>query len=399
MGDRILVIDEGTTSTRAIVFDERLDQVALAQSELKLTYPRDGWVEQDGIEIWQATLEAARDAIAQAGGVDAIAAIGITNQRETTLIWDRASGVPVGPAIVWQDRRTAPRCEALKAAGHAGLVEAATGLLVDPYFSATKIAWLIEHHGLSEADISADRYAFGTIDTWLVWNLTQGAVHATDVTNASRTSLMSLDTSAWSPPMCDLFGVPVSLLPDILACGAQFGETPSGLFGKSIPILSAIGDQQAALVGQGCLLPGQGKITLGTGAFLVANTGNVRPRSAHALLATKAYDTGLGQSAFALEGAIFNAGTVVKWLRDELGLIDAAADSEAMAREVGSNGGVHFVPAFTGLGAPHWTPDARGKSPASRVRPARPILFGQALRPAPIKLLTCLAPLRRTARR
>ncbi len=361
MADHILVIDEGTTSTRAIAFDPDFRQVALEQAELVLTYPSDGWVEQDGEEIWTASLGVARTVIETLGGVDQVAAVAITNQRETTLIWDRETGEPVGPAIVWQDRRTAPACDGLREAGHGPQVQAETGLVIDPYFSATKLAWMIKAHGLDEADLAAGRFAFGTVDTWLVWKLTGGAVHATDVTNASRTLLMSLEGGDWSSPMLDLFGVPRELLPEIRPSGGAFGETDPAHLGRAIPILSAIGDQQSALVGQGCLEAGQGKITLGTGAFLVANTGNVRPTSAHALLATKAYDTGRGNEAFAIEGAIFNAGTVVKWLRDELGLIDAAADSEAMARDVGDTGGVYFVPAFTGLGAPHWNADARGE--------------------------------------
>ncbi|MEM9738270.1 MAG: glycerol kinase GlpK [Pseudomonadota bacterium] len=361
MGDHILVIDEGTTSTRAIAFNHDFKETALSQCELNLTYPKDGWVEQDGLEIWQATLDAAHATIQSAGGIDQFVAIGITNQRETTLLWDCETGVPVGPAIVWQDRRTAPVCDHLRVEGHGPQVESITGLLIDPYFSATKIAWLIKAHDLSTEALERGQYAFGTIETWLIWNLTGGRVHATDVTNAARTSLMDLERNTWSGPMCDLFGVPRSLLPEIRSSAGRFGDTDPELFGRSLPVLSAIGDQQAALVGQGCLRPGQGKITLGTGAFLVSNTGDARPRSQHALLATRAYDTGQGQSAFALEGAIFNAGTVVKWLRDELGLIGSAADSEAMARDVGSTQGVFFVPAFTGLGAPHWTPDARGE--------------------------------------
>ncbi|MCI4645001.1 MAG: glycerol kinase GlpK [Hyphomonadaceae bacterium] len=361
MSEYILVIDEGTSSTRAIAFDREFQQCALAQSELGLAYPEDGWVEQDGEEIWQASLSVLREVVDQLGGAAKVAAIGIANQRETSLIWERQTGRPVGPAIVWQDRRTHAACDVLKAEGREGEIQAVTGLLADPYFSATKIAWMKAAHGLAPADLAAGRYAFGTVDSWLVWKLTGGGVHATDITNASRTLLMDLETGNWSPAMLDLFGVERGLLPEIRSSGGAFGRLGDDILGAPVPILSAIGDQQAALVGQGCLKTGQGKITLGTGAFLVANTGSVRSHSEHALLATSGYDTGTGASAFALEGAIFNAGTVVKWLRDELGLIDAAADSEALARSVESTGGVCFMPAFTGLGAPHWKAGARGE--------------------------------------
>lgn len=361
MGEFILVIDEGTTSTRVIAFDRDFRPCALAQQELALAYPEDGWVEQDGEEIWRASLAAARHVVAELGGVDRVAAVAIANQRETSLVWDRARGRPIGPAIVWQDRRTHAVCDALKEAGKEAGIQAVTGLLADPYFSATKLAWIRDEYGLTAEEIAAGRYAFGTVESWLIWKLTGGAVHATDITNASRTLLMDLEAGAWSPAMCRLFGIDPALLPDIRPSGSAFGLMAPDLFGAPVPILSAIGDQQAALVGQGCLQPGQGKITLGTGAFLVANTGTQRPHSNHALLSTVGYDTGTGASAFALEGAIFNAGTVVKWLRDELGLIDAAADSEALARSVESTGGVYFVPAFTGLGAPHWKAGARGE--------------------------------------
>ncbi len=361
MGAYILVIDEGTTSTRVIAYDREFAPRAVAQQELTVTYPRDGWVQQDGEEIWQASLAALRQVCAEIGGPGEVAAIAIANQRETTLIWERATSMPVGPAIVWQDRRTHAACDALKAAGHEANINAVTGLLADPYFSATKINWLKEEFALAEDDLAAGRYAFGTVDSWLIWKLTGGVRHATDITNASRTLLMDLEGGDWSPAMLDLFGVARALLPEICPSGGEFGVLADDILGAPIPILSAVGDQQAALVGQGCLKPGQGKITLGTGAFLVANTGAVRPKSEHALLATSGYDTGTGATAFALEGAIFNAGTVVKWLRDELGLIGAATDSEALARSVSSSEGVYFVPAFTGLGAPHWKAGARGE--------------------------------------
>lgn len=361
--DLILVIDEGTTSTRAIVFDRDFKPVAQAQEEVGLTYPDDGWVEQDGEEIWTKTLKVCRAAIEAAGGAERIAGIGITNQRETTLVWDRSTGAPIAPAIIWQDRRTAAMCDILKAQGAEAKVQAETGLLVDPYFSGTKIAWLLDNVDGARAAAEAGGLAFGTVDTFLIWRLTGGQVHATDVTNASRTLLYPLDLSDganWSSSMAELLNVPLNLLPNVLPSGAPFGETDASLFGRSIPILSAIGDQQAALFGQACLAPGTAKITYGTGAFLVANTGSDRPVSTHRLLGTLGYANAGGSSAYALEGAIFNAGTVVQWLRDDLGLISDAAESEARAAALSDNGGVYLVPAFTGLGAPHWDAGARG---------------------------------------
>lgn len=361
MGAHVLVIDEGTTSTRAIAYDRAFRETASNAREIELHFPREGWVEQDGAEIWAASLDVARRTVARTGGVETIAAIAIANQRETTLVWERASGRPVANAIVWQDRRSAALCEALAGAGQASRVQAVSGLLVDPYFSATKLAWMLEEGLIDRAAAEAGELAFGTVDSWLIWKLTGGARHVIDVTNASRTLLMDLESANWSREMLDLFDIPPAMLPEIVSSGGALGETAPHLFGKPVPILSAIGDQQAALVGQGCLQPGTAKITYGTGAFLVANTGGQRPSSTHRLLATKGYDTGTGAAAFALEGSIFNAGTVVKWLRDELGLISQAADTEALAREAGTNAGVYFVPAFTGLGAPHWKAGARGE--------------------------------------
>lgn len=361
--DLILVIDEGTTSTRAIAFDRNFAPVAVAQQEIPLSYPNDGWVEQDGEEIWNKTLHVCQAVIAEVGGAERIAGIGITNQRETTLVWDRASARPIAPAIVWQDRRTAETCEALKSQGAEPQVQAETGLLIDPYFSGTKIAWILDNVAGARARAEAGELAFGTVDTYLIWRLTGGGVHASDITNASRTLLypLSLDPQArWSPAMLDLLTVPHSLLPEVMPSSARFGTTDPDLFGRPIPILSAIGDQQAALVGQGCLTPGTAKITYGTGAFLVANTGATEPRSENRLLGTLGYGIQGGGAAFALEGAIFNAGTVIQWLRDELGLIADAADSEARAAGLDDNGGVYLVPAFTGLGAPHWDAGARG---------------------------------------
>lgn len=359
----ILVIDEGTTSTRAIAFDRDFKPVAQAQQEVGLTYPADGWVEQDGDEIWDKTLQVCRDVIETVGGADRIAGIGITNQRETTLVWDRETGRPIAPAIVWQDRRTSNLCDLLRERDLEAEVQAETGLLIDPYFSGTKVSWLLNKVDRARANAEAGKLAFGTVDTFLIWRLTGGHVHATDVTNASRTLLypLSVDPAAdWSAKMLDLLDVPASLLPDVKPSGGQFGETDPALFGRAIPILSAIGDQQAALVGQACLSPGTVKITYGTGAFLVANTGYERPASANRLLGTLGYAIEGSGEAYALEGAIFNAGNVVQWLRDDLGLISDAAESEGRAAQLADNGGVYLVPAFTGLGAPHWDANARG---------------------------------------
>ena len=361
MSEHILVIDEGTTSTRAMAFDRDFAEVAIAQREVPLAFPESGWVEQDGSEIWSESLAVAQSVCKQVGGAETVAAIAITNQRETVVIWDRATGEPIAPAIVWQDRRTALTCDRLRASGYEPEVQAATGLLIDPYFSATKIAWLLDDVPGARRRAEAGELAFGTVDSWLIWKLTGGRVHAIDITNASRTLLMDLQSGAWSEAMCARFNVPMALLPEIRPSGGPFCETDPGLFGRALPILSAIGDQQAALVGQGCLAPGLAKITYGTGAFLVANTGETRPHSANRLLATQGYGLANGPSAYALEGSIFNAGTVVKWLRDELGLVSRAADTEAMAAGLDSNDGVYFVPAFTGLGAPHWVADARGQ--------------------------------------
>ena len=362
MADCILVIDEGTTSTRAIVFDRDFNQVALAQEEVPLAYPEDGWVEQDGEEIWEKTLAVCRAALAQAGGVGRIAGIGITNQRETTLVWERATGRPIAPAIVWQDRRTASLCDSLKAKGYDSEVQAESGLLIDPYFSGTKIAWILDNVPGARARAEAGELAFGTVDSFLIWHLTGGRVHATDVTNASRTLLYRLGLGGdggWTESMSTLFRVPLNMLPSVKPNAAAFGECDAALFGVQLPILSSVGDQQSALVGQGCLAPGMAKITYGTGAFLVANSGAEKPHSKNRLLGTVGYEAA-GTGAMALEGSIFNAGTVVKWLRDDLGLIDSAADSEAMAAGLKGNGGVYMVPAFTGLGAPHWNAEARG---------------------------------------
>ncbi|MAP96049.1 MAG: glycerol kinase [Ponticaulis sp.] len=360
MSKYILVIDEGTTSTRAIAFDHELTPVFIAQEEIPLSFPQEGWVEQDAEQIWSRSILVCKRVIRDCGGADQIAAIAITNQRETTLMWDRETGDPFGPAIIWQDRRTSAACQAMKDAGQEKTVQALSGLLIDPYFSATKIRWILENFPAAAKAVEQERAAFGTVDSYLLARLTTGSEHATDVTNASRTALMDLSASSWSRHLCDLFDVPWSVLPSIGPSGGEFGVTDKRIFGKAIPVLSMIGDQQAALVGHACTQKGDAKITYGTGAFLVANTGMDIPVSGHRLLATSAFQA-QGKANWALEGSIFNAGTVVKWLRDELGLISQAADTEAMAAELTSNGGVYFVPAFTGLGAPHWKPDARGQ--------------------------------------
>jgi len=362
MADFILVIDEGTTSTRAIVYDRNFGEVALAQEEVTLQYPADGWVEQNGEEIWSRTLSVCRTVIAKAGGADRIAAIGITNQRETTLVWERTTGKPIAPAIIWQDRRTAAACDALKAKGHEAAAQEETGLLLDPYFSGTKIGWVLDNVKGARARAEAGELAFGTVDAFLLWHLTGGKVHATDVTNASRTLLYRLGLGkegGWSTQMAGILQVPASLLPEVKPSAACYGATDPALFGRAIPICSVLGDQQSALVGQGCLKPGQAKVTFGTGAFLVANTGKVRPASNNRLLGTMGYALP-GADAMALEGSIFNAGTVIKWLRDDLKLIQSADESAAAAASLPDNGGVYMVPAFTGLGAPHWNAEARG---------------------------------------
>ena len=352
----LLVLDEGTTSTRAILYAPDGTVGGVAQAALDQHYPRSGWVEHDAHEILDKTLACARELVSQAGGADRIAAIGITNQRETVVAWDKSSGRAIGRAIVWQDRRTADFCEGLRQAGHEPLVQARTGLLLDPYFSGSKMRWLLDHN--PEAKALGERLAFGTIETWLVWHLT-GGQHVSDATNASRTALMTLDGHDWDPELLGLFGVPRAALGEIVGCAGEIGVTKAELFGAPIPICGLAGDQQAATIGQGCLAPGETKATFGTGAFILANMGTALPRSNHRLLGTVLCDIG-GQRTYALEGSVFAAGSVIKWLRDNLGLVDAASQSEAMARAVPDSAGVVFVPALSGLGAPHWRPEARG---------------------------------------
>jgi glycerol kinase len=359
MSDLILAIDQGTTSTRAIVFDKAWRPKAQAQVPLAQHFPKPGWVEHDADEIWTATQQVCREAIHQAGGPQAIAAIGITNQRETTVLWDRKSGKPLHRAIVWQDRRTADVCDGLRKQGLEAKVQDATGLVLDPYFSASKIAWLLDHVEGARDRAKRGELACGTIDAWLIWNLTGGEVHATDVTNASRTSLFGLRELKWRDDLLKLFNVPRQVLPQARPSACFFGETENKLFGRPLPITGVAGDQQAALVGHGAVGAGQTKITYGTGAFLMADVGD-RPRaSKNKLLGTVGFQT-RSSLGFALEGSIFSAGSTVQWLRDGLGVIDASRDSEAMAQALKDNGGVYLVPGFTGLGAPWWEANARG---------------------------------------
>ncbi len=352
----VLALDQGTTSSRALLFDAQGGLRALAQRPFAQGFPQPGWVEHDAEEILATQLATAREALA---GVDpaAVAAIGITNQRETVVIWERASGRPLAPAIVWQDRRTAPLCQQLRAAGHEAEVRARSGLTLDPYFSATKIAWWLAQQPGWRARAEAGELAVGTIDSWLIWRLTEGRVHATDVTNASRTLLMNLRRGDWDDELLRLFGIPRALLPAIRASADDFGTTT--LLGGRIALRGVAGDQQAALFGQGAQQAGQAKNTYGTGCFLLAHTGTTPRDSRHGLLTTRAAQTG-ADAQYALEGSVFMAGALVQWLRDGLGLIARSDDIEALAASVGSSEGVVVVPAFTGLGAPHWRPEARG---------------------------------------
>jgi glycerol kinase len=355
-GDSILVIDEGTTSTRAMAFEPGGRRVAVEQRELAQSYPRPGWVEHDADEIWLSSLACARAAMEAAGGAQRIGAIGLTNQRETVVFWSRRTGQPLAPAIVWQDRRTAEACAQLREAGREEEVQTKTGLLLDPYFSASKIAWALEHWPqLREA---GPDLCVGTVESWLVFKLT-GGLHVSDATNASRTALMDIGHGEWDEGLLDLWGVPRAALPEIVDCAGRFGTTLSELFGAELPVCGMAGDQQAASIGQACLSPGDTKATYGTGAFVLTHTGSEQRRSCHRLLSTVAWQLG-GESRFALEGSVFTAGSLIKWLRDELRMIAAAEETEALARSVPDSGGVTIVPAHSGLGAPHWRPDARG---------------------------------------
>jgi len=355
----LLALDQGTTSSRAIVFDLEGRPLAVAQEPFEQFFPQPGWVEHDPMEIWHTQLATVRAALDQAGiSAAEVAAVGITNQRETVVLWERESGRPVSRAIVWQDRRTADYTEKLRREGHEAMVREKTGLVLDPYFSASKLAWLLEDPGLRQR-ARAGELAFGTIDSWLVWNLTGGDVHATDVSNASRTLLFNIQTAAWDEELLDLFGAPAALLPEVRPSIGLFGKTTAGLLGAEIPIYSVLGDQQAALFGQACFEAGMAKNTYGTGAFLVMNSGSEIKRG-DGVLTTIAWQIGAEPVQYALEASIFIAGAAVQWLRDGLGLIKESAEIEALAASVADSEGVYFVPALTGLGSPYWDPYARG---------------------------------------
>ncbi len=360
MGDAILALDQGTTSSRAIVFDHQRRPISQAQQEFEQIFPQAGWVEHRANAIWQSSLVTARAALQKAeSDGHTIRAIGITNQRETTLIWDRDSGKAIHNALVWQDRRTSEFCQHLKQEGQEDLIQDRTGLLADPYFSASKIAWILDNVPDARQRAEAGKLAFGTVDSFLLWQLTGGKVHATDATNASRTSLFNIHTQQWDAELCRLFKVPMTLLPDVQDCAAQFGESDPSIFGRPIPILGIAGDQQAASIGQACFEKGDVKSTYGTGCFVLLNTGNTPIRSTNKLLTTIQYRLA-GKTTYALEGSIFIAGAVVQWMRDALKIIPSASSTEQLAQDLENNGGVYFVPAFTGLGAPWWDSDARG---------------------------------------
>ncbi len=357
---RILAIDQGTTSSRAIVFDGAMRVVAVAQEEFPQHFPQSGWVEHDPGDIWSTTASVCRGAIERAGiGPDEIAAIGITNQRETTVVWDRVTGQPVHNAIVWQDRRTADRCAAMRAEGFEAEVTARTGLLLDPYFSGTKLAWILDHVEGARARAERGELLFGTVDCFLIWKLTGGAAHVTDATNAARTMLYNIHRGAWDAEICARLGVPMAMLPEVKDCAAEFGVTRPDLFGRAVPILGCAGDQQAATIGQACFAPGMMKSTYGTGCFALLNTGDVAVTSKNRLLTTIAYQFD-GRPTYALEGSIFIAGAVVQWLRDGLKIIRSAGETQGLAEAADPGQAVYLVPAFTGLGAPHWDAEARG---------------------------------------
>lgn len=356
----ILALDQGTTSSRALIFDAGGKLCAQAQREFTQYFPQPGWVEHDAMEIWQAQLATAREAIHNAGiTASAIAAIGISNQRETTVLWDRQTGLPVAPAIVWQDRRTAVHCDTLRADGLEAEVQKKTGLLIDPYFSATKLAWLLDHTADARYRAERGELAFGTVDSWLIWRLTDGRLHVTDASNASRTLLYKLQTGDWDDELLELFRIPRSLLPTIVPSSGIIGETDAEVFGHPIPIAGIAGDQQAATFGQACLEPGMAKNTYGTGCFMLMNTGHEIVASQNRLLTTQLWRIEREQQ-YALEGSVFMGGAIVQWLRDGLGMIASAAEIEQLAASIPDSSGVILVPAFTGLGAPWWKADARG---------------------------------------
>jgi len=356
----ILSMDQGTTSSRSLLVDAAGRICAVAQREFRQIYPRPGWVEHDAAEIWNTQLAVSRQVLAEHGvSPEAIAAIGITNQRETTVVWDRATGEPVCNAIVWQDRRTAEHCDSLRAAGHADLVQRRTGLVLDAYFSGTKLAWILDNVEGARARAEQGELAFGTIDSWLIWNLTGGRCHLTDASNASRTLLFNIHTGDWDDELLALLNIPRSLLPEVRDSSAVYGETDAGLLGAPVPVAGIAGDQQAALFGQQCIRPGMAKNTYGTGCFMLLHTGTEAVASKNNLLTTVAWRLG-GRLEYALEGSVFIGGAVVQWLRDELGMIQKSSEIEGLAASVPDSGGVYLVPAFTGLGAPHWDQYARG---------------------------------------
>ncbi len=356
MGDWILVLDAGTTSTRAMLFAQDGTVERVAQADIVQHYPRPGWVEHDAGEIWDKTLACAREVVGE--DADRIACIGITNQRETVVAWNRTTLQPLARAIVWQDRRSADLCAALKADGLEPGIQRTTGLLLDPYFSATKMRWLLDHDAAVRAAAGLGELAFGTVESWLVARLTGGA-HVSDASNASRTLLLPLDGAQFDPALCDTFGLPLAALPKVVDTHGPVAETDPGIFGRPIAITGLLGDQQAATVGQGCLSPGETKATYGTGAFILTNQGDVPPTSTHRLLGTVLTQRE-GQRRYALEGSVFVAGSLIQWLRDALGLIENAAETEELARSIPDSGEVIMVPALSGLGAPHWRADARG---------------------------------------
>jgi glycerol kinase len=356
----ILALDAGTSSNRAILFDRDGRIVSLAQREFRQFYPQPGWVEHDADEIWRTQLAVAREALESAGaGAGDVAAVGIANQRETTVVWDRDTGRPVCPAIVWQCRRTSGRCDALRARGLVDVFREKTGLVLDAYFSGTKLQWILENVPGAREGAQAGRLLFGTIDTWLIWKLTGGRVHVTDFSNASRTLLFNISTCDWDDEILRELDIPRAMLPRVCPSSAVYGETAADIFGAPVPVSGAAGDQQSALFGQRCLTPGEAKNTYGTGCFMLMNTGARRVASENGLLTTIAWGLG-GTVTYALEGSVFTAGAAIQWLRDELGILAKASDSEAMARAVPDTNGCHVVPAFTGLGAPYWDAHARG---------------------------------------
>ena len=373
----ILAIDQGTTSSRAIIFDPDMRPVAIAQEEFTQHFPESGWVEHEVSDLWSTTVRTCRQAIEKSGLRSAdIAAIGITNQRETTIVWDKKTSEPIHRAIVWQDRRTSKTCQDLRDAGHELMITQQTGLLLDPYFSATKLKWLLDNVEGARARAENGELLFGTVDSFLIWKLTGGAIHATDATNAARTLLYNIHKGAWSVDICRLLDIPIDILPEVRDCAADFGHTHSELFGSPIPILGAAGDQQAATVGQGCFRPGMLKSTYGTGCFALLNTGTSPVASKNRMLTTIAYQLD-GVPTYALEGSIFIAGAVVQWLRDGLGIIENTKESETLANQADASQDLILVPAFTGLGAPYWNAECRG-AVYGLVRNSGPAEFAKA---------------------